>query len=111
MCKALLRACAPLRLGVGEGAAKTTLEAVRTIAAADPAVDVVSRLLTLYLGPEDVLLTIEIRFHSEATAVDIRDSVARIKSAVQARFPKITRIYFDAASISAPAARSQNDEP
>jgi cation diffusion facilitator family transporter len=84
---------------VGEGVDKRTLEGLRSIARADPAVECVDKLMTMYLGPEEILLAIELRFHSNTKADDIRHAVARIKQVIQAQYPKIRRIYFDAASI------------
>jgi cation diffusion facilitator family transporter len=66
---------------VGEGVEKRTLEVIRAIVTTDPAVEHVGRLLTVYLGPEDVMLAIEIRFHSTTTALDIRRAASRLKKA------------------------------
>jgi divalent metal cation (Fe/Co/Zn/Cd) transporter len=101
---------------IGEGVEKTTLEAIREIVRADQAVESCGRLLTVYLGPDEVLLTIEIRFRAENAAPDIRQAVARIKQAVQTRFARIRRIYFDAdslceASVPTPARAESADAP
>jgi divalent metal cation (Fe/Co/Zn/Cd) transporter len=84
---------------VGEGMEKATLAELRRILCADPAVRQVDRLLTLYLGPEEVLLAIELRFHPDMTVIDIRHAVARFKRAIQERYPRIRRIYLDTISI------------
>jgi divalent metal cation (Fe/Co/Zn/Cd) transporter len=47
------------KLLVGEGMERATLDTIRRIAVADPAVSRVGRLLTLYLGPEEVMLVME----------------------------------------------------
>src|SRR5206468_1944443 len=62
------------KLLVGEGVEKATLEAIRSIARTDEAVEHVGRLLTMYLGPEEVMLIVEIRFRS-TEAVDTRAAV------------------------------------
>jgi cation diffusion facilitator family transporter len=82
---------------VGEGVGKGTLGVLRRVAADDHAVETVGRLTTMYLGPDEVLLAIEIRFRSEQSAVDIREAVARLKAAIRARYPAIRRIFFDTA--------------
>jgi cation diffusion facilitator family transporter len=82
---------------VGEGVGKGTLGVLRRVAADDPAVESVGRLTTMYLGPDEVLLAIEIRFRSGQSAVDIREAVARLKAAIRARYPVIRRIFFDTA--------------
>jgi cation diffusion facilitator family transporter len=84
---------------VGEGVEHGTLEAIRAILCRDPCVQSVGRLLTLYLGPEEVLLTIEIHFHPRMSTLDIRDAIRRLQQAVQSKYPRITRIYFDAIAL------------
>jgi cation diffusion facilitator family transporter len=84
---------------IGEGVDRPVLEALRAIVRADPEVASVSKLATLYLGPEDVLLAIELRFHSTNTVVDIRRAIARLRQSIQARYPRIRRIFIDATSI------------
>jgi cation diffusion facilitator family transporter len=83
------------KLLVGEGVEKATLEGIRTIARADPAVEHVGRLLTMYMGPDEVMLVMEIRFRSNAVT-DIRPAIGRLKRAIQEKYPKIRRISFDA---------------
>lgn len=84
---------------VGEGVEKATLEGVRAILVGDRAVQQVDKLLTLYLGPQEVMLAMEIRFHPDARAADIRHTIARLKGAIQERYPKIRRIFIDTAAI------------
>ena len=82
---------------VGEGMEPRTLELLATFARADPAVAAVGRLLTLYLGPEDVMLVMEVRFHDTVSAAELRDAVARLKQGVRERYPRIRRVFFDTA--------------
>ncbi|MGZ5256487.1 MAG: cation diffusion facilitator family transporter [Burkholderiales bacterium] len=84
---------------VGEGVEKRTLECIRKIASADPAVEHVGRLLTMYLAPDDVMLVIEIRFHSTTTAANIRRAAVRLKASIRAKYPRIHRIFFDPETI------------
>ena len=84
---------------VGEGMEKQTLDRVRAIIQADPAVERVDKLRTMYLGPEEVMLAIELRFHSDTKVTDIRQAVSRVKRAIQERYPRIRRIFLDSASI------------
>jgi divalent metal cation (Fe/Co/Zn/Cd) transporter len=88
------------KLLVGEGVEKKTLEGIRAIVRADPTVERVGRLLTMYLGPEEVLLVMEIRFRS-GTTLDVRESVVRLKRAIQEKYPRIRRVSFDAAAFDA----------
>jgi cation diffusion facilitator family transporter len=85
---------------IGEGLDREALRSVRALVEADPEVESVRHLYTLYLGAHEVLLAIELRFRSTISALQVRQAVARLKHAIQARHPDITRIYFGAESIT-----------
>jgi cation diffusion facilitator family transporter len=80
---------------VGEGVEEPTLRELRAIVSADPAVERVDDLTTLYLGPEEVVLVIGLRFRSDTDIPGMRASIERFKAAIQARFPRIRRIFLD----------------
>jgi len=86
------------KLLIGEGLEGATLEKLRTLLTSDPDVDKVGRLLSMYLGPDEVMLVIEIRFkHVDASA--LRDAVTRIKEGIAREYPRIRRISFDTAAL------------
>jgi cation diffusion facilitator family transporter len=85
---------------IGEGLDRETLKSMRLLVEADPAVERVQHLHTLYLGAHEVLLTIELRFRSTISALEVRQSVARIEREIRARYADVTRIFFGAESIS-----------
>jgi cation diffusion facilitator family transporter len=85
---------------IGEGLDREALKSLRAVVEADPAVERVDHLHTLYLGAHEVLLTIEIRFRSTISALEVRESAARLRRAIQAQHPDVTRIFFGAESIS-----------
>jgi len=83
---------------IGEGLDKETLKTIRKLVEADPAIERVRALYTLYLGPHEVLLTIELRFHSQISALEVRKGVRRLQKAIQSCHPDIKRIFFGAES-------------
>jgi cation diffusion facilitator family transporter len=85
---------------IGEGLDRETLKDLRVIVEADPDVERVWHLHTIYQGAHEVLLIIELRFHSTISALEVRQSVGRLKSNIQARYPDIKRIFFGAESIT-----------
>jgi len=84
---------------IGEGLDRETLKSIRSVVEADPAVERVFALHTLYLGPREVLLTIELRFRSTISALEVRQSVTRLRREIRQLHPHITRIFFGAESI------------
>ena len=97
---AVLMAYESKGLLIGEGLDRETLKSVRAIVEADPAVERVQHLHTLYLGAREVLLAIEIRFRSTISAQEVRESVTRMKLKIKAQHPDVKRIFFGAESIS-----------
>jgi cation diffusion facilitator family transporter len=85
---------------IGEGLDPETLKTVRKLVEADPAIERVRTLYTLYLGPHEVLLTIELRFHSHISALEVRQGVRRVQKVIQSCHPDIKRIFFGAESLS-----------
>jgi cation diffusion facilitator family transporter len=85
---------------IGEGLDPQTLKAIGKLVEADPAVERVKHLHTLYLGAHEVLLTIELRFRSEISALEVRRAVGRIRETVQSEHPDVTKIFFGAESLS-----------
>ena len=86
---------------VGEGVSKATLEGIRRVICADPAIETVRRLRTLYFGPDDVMLVMEMKMRDDAEVGDVREATARVKKAIREKYPKIRRIYFDITEDSA----------
>lgn len=84
---------------VGEGMEKKTLEHLRAIVQAEPAIESVDKLSTMYLGPEEVMLTITLRFRSGTTLTGLRDGLARIKGTIHERYPRIRHIFVDSSAI------------
>ena len=84
---------------IGEGVAGATLAALRHIVEQEAAVASVARLSTAYLGPEQIVLAIELRFRDGTSLAEIRSTLARIKAAIGDRYPRIQRIFIDTASI------------
>lgn len=85
---------------VGEGLDRDTLEELRALVDADPDVEHVQHLHTIYQGARSVLLVIELRFRHTTSEPEIRRAVARLKRNVQARYPEIRRIFFGAESLA-----------
>ena len=80
---------------IGEGIDKTTAHAVRDMVEQDAAVVKSGLPLTMYLGPEEVLMTLDVEFSSDMPALQVFESVRRIESAIRTRFTRVKRIYIE----------------
>jgi cation diffusion facilitator family transporter len=85
---------------IGESVDPKTIDGVRKIAEAEPKVEKAIKVLTIHFGPNEVLLTLELRFVKDISATDLRVAIRRIELDVREKFPEITRVYFEAESLS-----------
>ncbi len=81
---------------VGEGIRPETAVAIRELLGRHPLVRRIGPLLSMYIGPDQVLLTTDIEFDPDASAEDIASAVRSLETEIRARFDKITRIYIEA---------------
>jgi cation diffusion facilitator family transporter len=85
---------------IGEGVAPAAALAIRDLALRNPRVRGASSPLSMYLGPDEILLTLDVEFERDSTADEIVAAVANIEHDIRLRYPKINRIYIEARSIS-----------
>jgi len=85
---------------IGEAVDPETLASIRSIAAADDAVEKVRKSLTMHFGPNDVLLTLDIQFKKELSAEEITTAVNRLETKIRDRHPEIHHIFIEANSLS-----------
>lgn len=95
VCAALWLAYESRSLLVGEAADPELVAAVREIALADPAVVGLGAVLTMHLGPEEVLLNVEVQFAPRTPAEAIHAAVHRIEQHIREPFPMVTRIFIE----------------
>jgi len=84
---------------IGEGVTKETAHGVRALIAAESEVESIGKLGTLYLGPEDVMLAVEVRFRRDGSVADTRHAIGRMSNAIRAKYPRIRHVFLDASSI------------
>jgi cation diffusion facilitator family transporter len=85
---------------LGESADPEKVESIRSIVAGDSAVDRVGPVLTMYLGPQEILLNLEVDFKDQLTAADVEASVQRLEDAIRACHSDVGRIFIEARSLA-----------
>jgi cation diffusion facilitator family transporter len=78
---------------IGEGLSPRTAEAIRNIARAEPAVDDVGAVLSMYLGPDEVLVTMDFDFADGTLADDAAAVIQNVEREVRKRYPMIRRLF------------------
>lgn len=84
---------------VGEGADPAMVKHLRSLVTADPAVEQVLQLLTLYFGPHEILLNIEIQFHRHLLVEDVVQAIERIETSIRTHYPDVRNIFVEAKSL------------
>ena len=85
---------------IGEGLDRESLQSIQALVEADPGVEWVGHLHTMYLGPHEVLLTIELRFHGHISSLEVRQAARRLREGIRSRHPDVSRIFFGAEALS-----------
>lgn len=84
---------------VGEGVEPGVLAAMRALVAADEAVECVGDIRTMYLGPHDLLVNLDVAFRSQLRAKGIHDAIMRIETALKSAYPEVQRVYVEVESL------------
>jgi cation diffusion facilitator family transporter len=80
---------------IGEGIRPDTAVAIRQLVAAEPGVVEVGHLLSMYVGPDEALLTFEVVFDADVPASDIAATIRHVEQAIRERFHTLRRIYIE----------------
>ena|SRR6266576_774841 len=84
---------------VGERTNRARIRRVRQIIDADPSTDGVGDLLTMQLGPNQVLLTVDIRFRRGLDVPQLEAAIDRMENRIRREEPTIQRIFIEADSL------------
>jgi cation diffusion facilitator family transporter len=85
---------------IGEAVDKKTLHGIRELAESEPGVEKALKILTIFIGPKDVALTLELKFKRGIDAVALRTAIRHIEQNVKEKYPRINRVYYEAESLS-----------
>jgi cation diffusion facilitator family transporter len=81
---------------IGEGVRPETARAIRELAMAQPSVEEVGRVLSMYIGPDQVLAIVDVNFKDDTDTGEAAAAIAAIERQVRARFPMIKRLFIEA---------------
>lgn len=78
---------------VGESASTPVIAGVREIMARDPRVARVVELLTMHLGPAEILLAMTVDFHDDLPRAELQAAVDDLTAQLMRDQPEITRVF------------------
>ena len=89
-----------LRLKAAETDRAPLVEGVRSLAEEDKAVVEVVWMLSMHVGPEDVLVNLDLHFERELNAVEVAEAVKRLEGRIKTTFPQVRYLFVEVASIT-----------
>jgi cation diffusion facilitator family transporter len=84
---------------VGEGMGREETGELRAIISADPAIEKVARVLSMQMGPDEVLLTASVQFRPGMKIDEVERAIERLEHAVRAHTPAVRNLYFESAAL------------
>lgn len=84
---------------LGEGVDPDELADIRRRVESDPAVECAGDILTMYIGPHDLLVNMGVCFVAGTTAEQMHKAIHRIEADLQSAYPEINRVYIEAESL------------
>lgn len=95
---------------VGEGANQRELAAITSAARADRDVLDVRRPVTMYFGPRNVLVAMDVEFQPELSTAQIAAAVDRLESRIREHDPNVKHIYVEAETLKQAAESSAESD-
>ena len=83
---------------IGEGARGAVVDGIRGIIDTDARIDHINEILTMHMGPQDVLLNLSIDFDSALDADTVQFAISELEARVKEKYPIVTRIFIEAQS-------------
>ena len=85
---------------IGEGLDVDEVKDISFIVESDPAVIKCGRVLSLYLGPEDLLINLDVTFRDDLGEGGVLMAIDRIEDEVMGEYPQTTRIFIEVESLN-----------
>ncbi len=96
---AVLLAMESRALLIGESSDPELLRSITELTCADSAVSHIGKPLTMQLGPDELLLNLDVDFRSGLSGDEIKGAVARIEASLRRAHPEIKLIYLEAGAL------------
>ncbi len=85
---------------IGEGVEPEALAGMRAIVVADEAVEQVGDVRTIFFGPEDLLVNLDVAFKPKLSLAAVHTAIGRVEAALKAAYPEVNRVYIEVDSLT-----------
>ena len=93
---------------VGTGVDAATLANLERIAREQPQVRQIRSPLTMYLGPNDVIMALDVDFADNLSSNQVAAAVEHLQDAIRAEHPEVQRIFIEAKNLAKAAPEEEN---
>jgi cation diffusion facilitator family transporter len=83
---------------IGESAHPETVAAIRDLLSGDERIVRTNEVLTMHLGPTDVLLNLSLDFRDDLSSADVERYISEMEARIKERHPEVTRVFIEAQS-------------
>jgi cation diffusion facilitator family transporter len=81
---------------IGEGVGPATAAKLNQAVAATPGILRVNEMLTMHLGPQDVLVNLSVDFDDAFGSVEVERAVGELERRIKQELPEVTRVFVEA---------------
>jgi cation diffusion facilitator family transporter len=92
---------------IGEAATPELTQSVRAIASSDGAVASVEQMLTVQLGPSDVVVAIRVALRADLEPAEITAATSRVEDRIKRHHGEVKRVFVELAASAAADAQSR----
>ena len=83
---------------IGEAASPALVAGVRSIVQNKQGIERVNELLTMHMGPQDVLVNLSLDFHDSLNSAGVERTISELEAEIKGAYPEVTRIFIEAQS-------------
>jgi cation diffusion facilitator family transporter len=84
------------KLLIGESASEENLSLIRKTVESFPEVRFIGEISTMHMGPDDILLAIDVDFQSDIVAGEIEKVIDRMEQEIREKVPEVKQIFIEA---------------
>jgi cation diffusion facilitator family transporter len=95
---AVLLAYETKSLLIGERARPEVIGGIREIVRQYPQIIAVNELLTMHLGPRDVLLNVSVDFDDRVKSTEVEEAISDMEQQIKSAYPDVKRVFIEAQS-------------
>jgi len=84
---------------IGEGVSEADLRKIKAAIATVPEVKELMNVLTMHLGPEDILVNLDINFANGLSTDQVEKAIDKVEQAIREELPAVKKIFVEAESL------------